>query len=189
MCGRFDIDASEREFRELLDRLPPGSPPVKTGEIYPGDTALALIQDERSIAPRAFAWGFPRWDGKGLVFNARSETATQKRLFAPSLKKRPLAVPASGFYEWRDKNGKKEKFLFTNPQSSILYMAGFWDVFANREPRFVILTTEANPSMSPYHPRMPLLLAQDELLPWLSSEGREKILAETPYPVKAEARP
>lgn len=47
--------------------------------------------------------------------------------------------------------------------------------------RFVILTTEANTSMKPVHDRMPLILEQNEIVPWiLDNEKAGDILHKTP---------
>lgn len=81
------------------------------------------------------------------------------------------------FYEW---NQQKEKNTFERPDGQILYLAGFFDIIDNEE-RFVILTTEANPSVSPVHERMPLILEPRELQNWVLDDGAvEPLLQKTP---------
>ena len=47
--------------------------------------------------------------------------------------------------------------------------------------RFVILTTEANPSVAPVHSRMPLILEKKEAEGWIFEEGRTaEFLKKTP---------
>lgn len=72
-------------------------------------------------------------------------------------------IPSTGFYEW---DGDKRKFLFTMPDSAVLYMAAIFDVRGGI-PCFSILTTAANESMRDVHDRMPLVLAKEQLEPWL----------------------
>ena len=48
-------------------------------------------------------------------------------------------------------------------------MAGCFCPFDGQD-RFVILTTAANPSVSPVHSRMPLILERDELTAWVRDD-------------------
>lgn len=190
MCGRFDLDRSNQEIDRLLAELPSGSPPVKLGEVFPSNTALTLILEDGRRAPRAMAWGFPRWDGKGVIFNARAESVLQKPMFSNALERNPAIIPVSSFYEWRENplSRRKERFRFTAPDASLLYLAGFWNNFPKEEiePHFTILTTAANPSMSPYHDRMPLVLPPDQLAAWLNGDGCAEMLASVPFALMAE---
>lgn len=190
MCGRFDLDRSNQEIDRLLAELPPDSPPVKLGEVFPSNTALTLILEDGRLAPRAMAWGFPRWDGKGVIFNARAESVLQKPMFRDALKRNPAIIPVSGFYEWRENpfSGRKERFRFAAHGASLLYLAGFWRKFPEEEiePHFTIITTDANASMRPYHDRMPLLLPPDQLAAWLNGQSRAELLASEPFSLNAE---
>ena len=61
----------------------------------------------------------------------------------------------------------------------MLFMAGCYDLYEDEE-RFVILTTEANPSVSPVHERMPLILEPRELQNWVLDDGAvEPLLQKT----------
>ena len=54
--------------------------------------------------------------------------------------------------------------------------------------RFVILTTEANPSVAPVHNRMPLILEPEELKDWVLDDGAtEYLLHKTPVLLEAHA--
>ena len=77
-------------------------------------------------------------------------------------------IPAAGFYEW---NRQKEKSEFCREEQDELFLAGFYGEFAG-ENRFVILTTEANPSVAPVHGRMPLILERDEAVSWIVDDSR-----------------
>ena len=128
-------------------------------------------------------WGFPGFDCGKVIFNARSESVLEKKMFRYSVLKRRLIIPASGFYEW---NRKKEKVTFTSAveEQPILYMAGFFNKYEN-EDRFVILTTGANGSMADVHERMPLLLKKQELEEWLRDDKRlEEFLHSEPHGLK-----
>lgn len=188
MCGRFFVDAKNREIDRLIESLSPDSPLPRLGEIFPTNNALVVDLQNGAPAPQVMSWGFPRWDGKGVIFNARSESALQKPMFREALLKNPLAVPASGFYEWKNEGGVKERYFFSG-ERPLLYMAGFWKEMADdwgiSRPYFTILTTDANSSMRGYHSRMPLLLREDEKISWLLGENRKFVLSREPFSVRA----
>lgn len=75
-------------------------------------------------------------------------------------------IPATGFYEW---DGGKHKYLFELPGQP-LYLAGIYDN-VNGINCFIILTTAPNDSVSPIHDRMPLMLAREQVRPWLTDAG------------------
>lgn len=189
MCGSFDVDARDKQIRNMINKLPSGMAPVKTGNIFPGQNALTMVLKDGQEAFESMLWGFPRWDGKGVVFNARAETALQKPMFARPLRQNPAVVPCTGFYEWKfdPEMDKKQKYKFNDPDSAILYLAGFWNEFPKQDqgPAFTILTTAANASMLPYHHRMPILLKESDVGSWLSGQNLNSILSQTPFAVEA----
>lgn len=141
------------------------------------------IQDHRQgtggpgLQIRRQRWGFPGPGGKGLVFNARSESVTEKPMFREGVARRRVAVPVSWFYEW---NKSKEKYTFTREGSRVLFLAGFYNRYQDGE-HFVILTTEANSSMAPVHSRMPLILDKDQVRDWiLDSDRTRELLGQVP---------
>ena len=174
MCGRYYIadEDSTIELREIIQeaqnnlRYADMASQIKTGEIFPTNVAPVATSD--GAIP--MKWGFPRWDDKGHIINARSETAFEKNMFRNSLLERRCAIPATGFYEWRLEEGakKKTKYLFQPSNSAILYMAGCFKI-VNDVPVFVILTTEANESIRPFHNRMPVMLQSPTLECWLDT--------------------
>ena len=84
-------------------------------------------------------------------------------MFRESLLTSRCVVPTTGFYEW---NKQKEKFLFQYPDSTVVYLAGIWREFDGKR-RYTILTTEPNQSVAAVHNRMPVLLAKEQVRPWL----------------------
>lgn len=196
MCGRFQLDINTEPVRSLIESLErkPGGAHIKSGDIYPTDIAPVLVsEDKKQIRPKAMIWGFPRWDTKGVIFNARVETALAKPIFREPLLRRPVLVPTTGFYEWKAEAGrkKKTKYVFREPGQAVLYLAGCFSRFPMSEQgiaeRFTILTTEANASMAAYHNRMPLLIPQEEAAAWLSGEALDRFLHRVPAPLEAEA--
>lgn len=190
MCGRYTVFTEEEviEMREIINEVnlrylnTQEHARMKTGEIFPTDTVPVLAQGGGGEEPRLMSWGFPKFDGAGVIINARAETALEKPMFRGSLLARRCVVPSTGFYEWKHADGKKkkDKYLITLPGQGILYMAGFWNVFRDKQGKpatcFVILTSDANESISLLHDRMPVVLAPEERRLWLGdsswAEGR-----------------
>lgn len=179
MCGRYTFytDRELREVDEIIQKISDDiqRDKMKTGEIFPTNLAPVLLAEEQA---RLLTWGFPNFSGKGVIINARSETAREKPLFRSSLAQRRCVIPSTGFFEW---NKEKRKYLFQLPQEKMLYMAGLYNSFDGEE-RFVILTTAANNSISDVHDRMPVVLAQQEIQPWLFDPQAASDIFITPRP-------
>ena len=182
MCGRYHFSAELLdEIRDLTEqkdwKLELG---VLDRDIHPGDTAPVITaagDQGGSLRACRQKWGYPGPGGKGLVFNARSESVCEKRMFRNSVSQRRAAVPVSWFYEW---NKNKEKFTFTKEGSRILFLAGFYGRYEDGD-RFVILTTQANASMAPVHSRMPLVLEREQVREWiLDSKKTKELLGQEP---------
>ena len=182
MCGRYHFSAELLdEIRDLTEqkdwKLELG---VLDRDIHPGDTAPVITaagDQGGSLRACRQKWGYPGPGGKGLVFNARSESVFEKRMFRDSVSQRRAAVPVSWFYEW---NKNKEKFTFTKEGSRILFLAGFYGRYEDGD-RFVILTTQANASMAPVHSRMPLVLEREQVREWiLDSKKTKELLGQEP---------
>lgn len=184
MCGRYNIDFDDDDDideilhqvdRKVKQKVYRDGYQMKLGEIYPTNVAPILKKSEKTMEVDLSCWGFPNFKNKGVIINARSETAFQKSMFQSSLLARRCIVPSTGFYEW-DK--EKKKYFIRKPQTSALYMAGIYNYY-NEESRFVILTTAANASMEVIHDRMPVILKPEELETWLFDDNKAgEIMAE-----------
>lgn len=188
MCGRYFIDEGQmaEEIMQIVEQInrrqPPEAAQMKLGEIYPSDVAPAVCAQ----GARPMRWGFARADGKGLIINARSETAAQRPMFAREMRAQRLVVPASGYYEWlKDEQGKKQKYAFSR-EDEPLYMAGLWRMEPGHAlPAFVILTTDAAPAIRFVHERMPVLLGRRHLRAWLrDDQAAQQILHELELQVR-----
>lgn len=170
MCGRynFTVEQSE-EIMEILEKLNAKfqGKEVKTGEIFPTNPAAILMEEKQEIVPAISSWGFPKFDGKGVIINARAETAFEKRTFRDSLVNRRCIVASTGFYEW---DNDKKKFLFRLDGTNTLYMAGIYSNYGG-ESRYVILTTDANESMRDIHNRMPLIIPKNDISDWIMDQS------------------
>ena len=177
MCGRYYVDdETAREIEKVVRDLDRKLQMERAGDIRPSDAALVLNQREHHLKAEQMNWGFPGFQGKGLLINARAEGVLEKKTFRESVLHRRCVIPAKGFYEW---NKGKEKFHFERKEP-VLFMAGCFNQFQGQN-RFVILTTEANISVSMVHDRMPLILEPQEVKDWvLDDYAVEFLLHKTP---------
>jgi putative SOS response-associated peptidase YedK len=103
------------------------------------------------------------------LLNARTDTL-RRGSFKSMLAQRHCIIPAEGFYEWREENGKKQPYFFERKDGQPLMLAGIWDyseVKGDVVASFAILTDEPNELVAPYHDRMPVVLDNAEA--WLDA--------------------
>lgn len=183
MCGRFDLDAGMPEVQWITKGF---NGRFKTGEVFPTNEALVLVERNGQIEPDAMIWGFPQVGRKGVIFNARSETALEKSMFRKALLNNRVVIPTSGFYEWKAVPGIKKKiqYKFTVPDQPVTWIAGFYNLFKD-EPRFTMLTTAANDGMEEFHNRMPIILHTDERMDWLDGNDLKDFLTRVPPELEA----
>lgn len=189
MCGRYTFftDKELRAVDEIIDQISNELllEKMKPGEIFPTDAAPVLLPQGELVIPRLMIWGFPNFRNKGVIINARSETAREKKLFGASLESRRCIIPSTGFYEW---DRQKKKYLFNLSGTQMLYMAGIYSRF-DEENRFVILTAGANRSMEQVHDRMPVILPKNRIRDWLLDANQidDILFGNQPELVKSEA--
>ncbi|MBS7009740.1 MAG: SOS response-associated peptidase family protein [Anaerostipes sp.] len=170
MCGRYFINEETIKKAEELVKIIDLSLAGRK-EIYPSGQAPVILRYGQEMAGELCYWGFERFDGKGLVINARSETVLEKRMFKKYAESSRCAVPAAGFYEW---GSDKIKYAFYQKQPD-MYMAGILRE-SKRGQQFVILTAEANESVKEIHSRMPLVLRKDQVKQWVLSDHEFEFL-------------
>ena len=179
MCGRYYVDDdTAREIERIIRIADEKIRNITPRDVHPTDMAPVLMAEDRILCCHMQKWGLPGFDGKQVIFNARSESALEKSTFRDAVTRRRIVVPAAGFYEW---NFRKEKSTFYRKNHPVLFMAGIYNPYEEGN-RFTILTTAANSSMEPVHDRMPLLLEEEKILPWiLDLDAAKEILLKVPY--------
>ena len=189
MCGRYFTDFDGAEYREMLTMLYHKNDQganrlmLNKREVFPTDLAVALDPS----GPRAMRWGFSRFDGKGRIINARSETALEKSMFrTPMCSHMPAAqtgrclIPASGYFEWETREKQKIKYKLRPAKEGVFTFAGLFRSEAGAEtPVFVILTAPAAEGISFIHDRMPLILSPEQREAWLNdADSAARLLEE-----------
>lgn len=189
VCGRYLLDMDTMEISNILHNIKWScGETLKTGEIYPTNTVPMITSRGVTFAK----WGFPKWDNKGVVINARVEGLQERRMFKSLVKNRRCIIPANGYFEWKQIGGSKvkEKYLIDN-KGKILYMAGLYDTVEESSTQlsfldhntqtylaFAIITKDANDSVSHVHHRMPLIFNKEEMEMWLSGYDLSALLSQ-----------
>ena len=185
MCGRYYFTrVSEDEkldaVNNYMEKNYPGE--YKTGEILPGDIVPAVIDQQGKIVAVPAGFGFPGFQGNKLIINARSETAAEKKSFADSLRDRRVILPASGFFEWSHHDKVKTKYLFTVDAMQTIYLCGIYKLI-DGVYRFVILTRPANEYMIEIHDRMPIIVGEKDVRPYLTDCSAATEILATASPI------
>lgn len=164
MCGRFYINENiTGSVLQIAENIDASVDLGQAGDISPSQQVVVLFGKKAEICARSMDWGFPSPEENDSIINARGETVLEKKMFRDSVIKRRCVIPASGFYEW-DK--MKNKVKFDRYDNKILFMAGIYKLYGSGY-RFVIITSNANSSVSDVHDRMPLILEESEIKNWL----------------------
>ena len=155
-------------------RMPRRSRGAAGADAYPGTQMPLIVEGDHGFEPAQLTWGFEsQREGRSrLVFNTRIETAlSQARagrgLWADPVTRGRCLVPVRAFYEsWTIEPPQRGAQLrFVLPGHSVFLLAG---VFEN--DRFSVVTTSPNASVSPFHSRMPLVLAPGESRIWMGPD-------------------
>jgi putative SOS response-associated peptidase YedK len=220
MCGRyslfvppedladtFDVDVADYEPR--YNAAPSQSLPV-----IPDGTADAIQHMEWGLVP---SWATSRDEGGHI--NARGESLLDTPSFSGAFQRETSGslaagrclVPADGFYEWTDVEGRRQPYRVTLADEQPFAMAGLWaqwkpattqaglDSFTDDgggdrgdgtlEPdvveTFAIVTTEPNDVVGNLHDRMAVVLDPAAYLRWLSDPVQEVQELLSPYPSEA----
>ncbi len=184
MCCRYYLERSDPTLAQyadtalhsaLLERFQRSvsKPLLSSGEVFP-DSVVPVLATNRSGSQSCFPmqWGF-HMNGRPLLMNARSETASEKPMFREAWQSHRCVIPASWYYEWEHfirPNGRKEtggRYLIQPRDDRLTWLCGLYRMEEGL-PRFVILTRPPSESVSFLHDRMPLMLRQQDALEWIS---------------------
>ncbi len=194
MCGRFSLAVVPESLRALFKlareiELPPRyniAPSQEVGAVRAaadGASELALLR-----------WGLiPHWAKDPSIgartINARAETLAEKPSFRTAFRKRRCLIPADGFYEWAQREGKKQPYFVQMREGEPFAMAGLWERWRRPDGNDVescaIVTCGANGLLRPFHHRMPVILPADDFGRWLDpAENDSRTLQPLlrPYP-------
>lgn len=135
---------------------------------------MALLQSDQLLLTTARWWFVPHWykgdvkDWKQTTFNAKIETAAEKPSFRHAWRHQRCIIPALGYYEWTGEKGQKQPWHIA-PQTNapVFFFAGLQSQLDTGLRTCTVLTRPALPQIAHIHSRMPVMLSEDEINPWL----------------------
>jgi putative SOS response-associated peptidase YedK len=194
MCGRFLLNATPEEVRELFgftDEVP-----------FPARYNIAPTQPVGVVwsaaGQRRFSlmrWGLvPSWVADPstytLLINARAESLDERPAFRDAFRDRRCLVPASGFYEWGPGRFRDRQPYWMRPRSGgLVAFAGLYETWTGPDGKATdsvcIITVPANGETRPIHDRMPAVIAPEDQDAWLAPgelafDVRERLLKSPP---------
>lgn len=178
MCGRFILgDGTWAEYHEALSFIRDARGSVSYN-IKPTEAISIALREQGHIAAASARWWFvPHWfrddtaKWKATTFNARIESAADKPVFRAAWRANRCLVPASGYYEWTGETGHKQPWYISVEQNvPVFFFAGLYAARPDGSLTCAILTRAADPEIAHLHPRMPIILTSDEMMPWLDRE-------------------
>ncbi len=181
MCGRYSLEARPDEIAEAFEIAGVIACAARYN-IAPTQTVPVVRVDPAATCRRLemIRWGLPsHGTNPRPLINARSETVDRKPSFRRAFASRRCLVPATGFFEWQKLGRARQPFHFRPRDGGLLAFAGIWNHRASAHgDAFVILTTSANPTVSPIHDRMPVILSPDAYSIWLDpgEQSPQKLL-------------
>ncbi len=193
MCGRFSLGSSSEAVQKIYG-APCDLPLTPRYNIAPGQQILAIkLNNDKRLAAKLHwglipAWARDRSIGAKLI-NARGETLAEKPSFRSAYKSRRCLIPADGFYEWKTAGKTKQPYYFQRVDQQLFSFAGIWETWADKETQEVvascaIITTAANSLASAVHPRMPVVIAENDFQEWLQGDSRhlQRLLEPVEWP-------
>ncbi len=225
MCVCYQLNLPIKNIAKAFKAKPPKVTWNPLDKIRPSNLVPVVMVNpptgERVI--KLMTWGMPFYDfqKKKLVkhhlFNARSETITEKKTFKSHFQKDRILVPVfPAFVEWQDTGEKRKKpYVIGLKSNEPFAFAGIWGKWnmtieddetiekkLKANPKYVpkkeeieyysVITTTPNEVVAPIHNRMPCILDSRNYDAWLDPKIDPEILRPLlkPFPAeKMQAKP
>ena len=192
MCGRFTLYSPLDEIMMRFNIEYGDISYTSRYNIAPSQKVLAVVNDGKRNRMGYLRWGFvPPWanDPKigNQMINARAETLAEKPSFRQAYRKKRCLIIADGFYEW---NGKVPMYIQLKNRQPFAF-AGLWERWTGADGEeitsCIIVTTKANELLVSIHPRMPVILDQEQEKIWLDRNIADPNILDQllqPYPAE-----
>lgn len=158
--------------------------------VSPGSNLPVIRRDNgtnsQGVAIHCMKWGLiPSFTNKTdkpdyyKMFNARSESVTEKASFRRLVPGSRCLVAVEGFYEWKKDGAKKQPYYIHFKDGRPMVFAALYDSWKNAEGEvlytFTILTTSSSSALAWLHDRMPVILGNmGSTEEWLDGSSSSK---------------
>jgi putative SOS response-associated peptidase YedK len=179
MCGRYVILSPPEAMRQVFNYAEqPNFPPRYN--IGPTQSVPVVIRENGVRHFRLMRWGLiPAWvkDPRqfALLINARAETVLDKPAFKNAIKRRRCLLPADGYYEWHQSEGRKRPFFIRSRAGELIAFAGLAETWVGPNGEeldtVAIVTAAARGALATLHPRVPVTIAPEDHARWLDGDA------------------
>lgn len=198
MCGRLiasdmtwaELFAQQRGFLDELNitKIDSDAPDAKPGpDIRPTNQVSVAINGSNGLIATTARWWFVPHKFSGTpkewtytTFNARLESAAQSRSFGSAWNAGRCVLPVCGYYEWQKiGKGKQPWTIAVQTNAPVFFMAGLYESMQDGTATCAILTRAPAPALEHIHNRMPVMLTEAEIAPWMASKEPDDEVIET----------
>ena len=192
MCGRYARFSAPDGLLHPLGAQWEGPDLFPNYNTAPGQPVLAVRQRDAHREAVLLRWGLiPTWAKDKAVgyrmINARAEGIADKPAFRQPFRHQRCLIPADGFYEWRQEDGRKQPYYIHRTDGRPMVFAGLWSRWHGSEiiESCAIITGRPNAVVAPIHDRMPIILEPADYTAWLESDN-PLLLQQLLQPLPAE---
>lgn len=202
-AAKLMAEGALTEAEDAVLQLPPSSVTLSRIDCYPGKPCEVILREDGALVERELTWGFEVPGRRGLVFNARIESALGGLgMWSEPLREGRCIVPVHAFYETQNVKPREPEGAHatnglplgesdesahavaspsptsgTGKRSQFRFSARAADALLlaglYESDRFALVTTEPNETVAPIHDRMPLVLSAMEATRWLKGSPEE----------------
>lgn len=187
LLAEFDAELeNETTIPPSWNLAPTDDAPIVLERLIDGSTARQLHIARWGLVP---PWAKDPRVGSKMI-NARSETVLEKPAFRKAVQSRRCAVPADGYYEWKQGSGRAKQPYYVHPaEGSGMVFAGLYEWWKDPSKeqgdpaRWVlsmsIMTADSPPEgagdsifgeLTALHDRVPLPMNRETTAAWLDPQ-------------------
>lgn len=140
--------------------------PTMKAPVIKADGSLVTMSwgFRRAFAPKVKG-NKPIWR---TILNSR-EDKLDSRTWKEAFNLRGCLIPAASFYEWVEIGGRNIPLRFERPDDQWMWIAGIWEEGEQGEC-YSMITTEPNEVLAPVHDRMPAVLSDEQIAPFVEGD-------------------
>jgi len=184
LAGKFQAKVAKASYEILSKKDPDALKDV----VYPNTFANVLLNMPQGLAFCPMRYRLRPFDSESEVptkynlYNARVEGIELKKIWAPLIGKKHVAIPLVKFHEWVPTEKGKRVVQFSMPGKEIFWTAGVFDIWKNPTGgeqiiSFAIVTQEPNEYIrSVGHDRCPIIISEQEVKTWLNLKDQNDAL-------------
>ncbi|RZA09829.1 MAG: hypothetical protein EOP11_00305 [Proteobacteria bacterium] len=182
-ASKKKIEVRERRLLKLEAKLNHGIDDISPldDRVYPQYYAPVVAEGKsgRKLVPMRYRVRRP--DGGEVpsqynVFNARFDSLETARTWTPLFGRTHAIFPFVWFYEWVERDGKKQEIYFSPENRSLMWAASLYSVAKGAHGpllSFAMVTDDPPPEVAAAgHDRCPIFLREDQMGEWLQPKNK-----------------